>query len=260
MRKIFYLLILIHSLIYAQNITIDSINHQIKELDSLINKNVWNIHYENFNKYQEINNELIILDSLLKKDNLKSEQKEEIKKKILSLKEQLNLLKDYKDFNFAKILLVPQNIEILPKLTNPLAIINAFSHIKKLKNEKEEYIFKFNNFKNLINTIKEKNTDLKELVKINNSKENINELEKSNKKLEEFEQALQFVSVSFLVYEKKIDEEIFRVQSEIKEQSLKALNLVIVIVIVIIISFLLKMIVKKYIKDNERYYTATKII
>ncbi|MBK1971015.1 mechanosensitive ion channel domain-containing protein [Campylobacter sp. TTU_617] len=260
MKKILYLLILVCSFVYSQNATINTINKQIEELNSLINKNVWNIHYENFNKYQEINNELIVLDSLLKKDDLKLEQKEEIKKKIVSLKEQLNLLKDYKDFNFAKILLVPQNIEILPKLTNPLEIINAFSHIKKLKNEKEEYIFKFNNFKNLIDTIKEKNTDLKELVKFNNSKENIKELEKSNKKLEEFEQALQFVSVSFLVYEKKIDEEIFRVQSEIKEQSLKALNLIIAIIIVIVISFLLKMIVKKYIKDNERYYTATKII
>lgn len=48
--------------------------------------------------------------------------------------------------------------------------------------------------------------------------------------------------------------------AEIKVQGLRAINIVIAIVIVIAISFMLKFVAKKYIKDNERYYTATKII
>ena len=90
-----------------------------------------------------------------------------------------------------------------------------------LKGEKEEYAFKFNDFKNLVDKIREKNLELKELVELNPSVENIEALKISDKKLEEFEQALDFVSVSYSVYEKKIDEELSRVSAEIKVQSLK---------------------------------------
>lgn len=75
---------------------------------------------------------------------------DELKRKIATLEEQLNVLKEYKELNFAHSLSAPEDIETLSKLTNPFAIIGAFSHIKKLRGEKEEYAFKFNDFKNLV--------------------------------------------------------------------------------------------------------------
>lgn len=238
---------------------INNINEKINTLNTVISASIWNIRYENFIKYQDINDELIILNLNLKKTS-DIHQQEELKRKIANLEEQLSLLKEYKDLNFAQSLSAPDNIETLSKLTNPLAIIGAFSHIKKLKGEKEEYIFKFNDFKNLVDKIKEKNSELKELVELKPSVENIEALKASDKKLEEFEQALNFASVSYSVYEKKIDEELSRVSAEIKVQGLRAVNILVAIVIVIAIAFMLKFIAKKYIKDSERYYTATKII
>ncbi|HEB9427797.1 TPA: mechanosensitive ion channel [Campylobacter coli] len=238
---------------------VENINGKISNLDTVIGASIWNIRYENFIKYQDINDELIILNLELKKIT-DIHQQDELKRKIATLEEQLNVLKEYKELNFAHSLSAPENIETLSKLTNPLAIIGAFSHIKKLRGEKEEYAFKFNDFKNLVEKIREKNSELKELVRLDSNIENIEALKASDKKLEEFDQALKFASVSYSVYEKKIDDEITRVSAEIKVQGLRAINIVIAIVIVIAISFMLKFVAKKYIKDNERYYTATKII
>ncbi|MBZ7954011.1 mechanosensitive ion channel [Campylobacter sp. W0018] len=236
-----------------------SIQEKINTLNTIINTSIWNVRYENFIKYQNINDEILILNLDLKKTTDILVQ-EELKRKINNLKEQLNLLKEYKDLNFAQILSTPNHVEILPKLTNPLAIIGAFSHIKKIRGEKEEYLSKFNEFKNLVDKIKEKNSELKELVDFDSSPKNIRALKESNQKLQEFTQILNFISTSYSVYEKKIDEEISRTSSEIKIQTLRAINIIISIVFVIAISFLLKYIAKKYIKDSERYYTATKII
>ncbi|MGH2327778.1 mechanosensitive ion channel domain-containing protein [Campylobacter taeniopygiae] len=236
-----------------------SFQEKINTLNTIINASIWNVRYENFIKYQNINDEILILNLDLKKTTDILVQ-EELKRKINNLKEQLNLLKEYKDLNFAQILNTPNHVEILPKLTNPLAIIGAFSHIKKIRGEKEEYLSKFNEFKNLVDKIKEKNSELKELVDFDPSPKNIRALKESDRKLQEFTQILNFISTSYSVYEKKIDEEISRTSSEIKIQTLRAINIIISIVFVIAISFLLKYIAKKYIKDSERYYTATKII
>lgn len=233
---------------------------KINTLNTIIETSIYNIRYNNFIKYQQISDELILLREELDKEHLSYEQKDATQSKIANLEEQLRLLKDYKNLNFTQSLSVNENIEILPKLTNPLAIIGAFSHIKKLKDEKDEHILKMKEFENLVLKIKEKNAELKELVKLDNSKANLNALKESNKKLSEFENALQFAQVSFSVYEKKIEDEIERVNAEIKVQTLRAVNILIAIILVIIASFSLKFIAKKYIKDNERYYTATKII
>ncbi|ECQ3490037.1 mechanosensitive ion channel family protein, partial [Campylobacter jejuni] len=109
---------------------INNINEKINTLNTVISASIWNIRYENFIKYQDINDELIILNLNLKKTS-DIHQQEELKRKIANLEEQLSLLKEYKDLNFAQSLSAPDNIETLSKLTNPLAIIGAFSHIKK---------------------------------------------------------------------------------------------------------------------------------
>lgn len=260
MKKIIILFFLIVFAFGDMNRTIvGNMNDKINNLDAIISASIWDIRYENFIKYQDINDELILLNLELKKTT-DTHHQEELKRRITSLEEQLNLLKEYKDLNFVQSLSAPETIETLPKLTNPLAIIGALSHIKKLKGEKEEYTFKINDFKNLVDKIRIKNLELKEFAKFEPSIKNIEALKASNKKLEEFEQALNFASVSYSVYEKKIDEEIARVGAEIKVQTLRAINIIIAIVVVVTIAFALKFVAKKYIKDNERYYTATKII
>lgn len=120
--------------------------------------------------------------------------------------------------------------------------------MKKIIILKEELKRKIANLENQLSL-------LKELIEFKPSVENIEVLKASGKKLKEFEQALNFVSVSYSVYEKKIIKELSWLSAEIKVQSLRVVN-----ILVIAMTFMLKFITKKYIKDNERYYIATKII
>ena len=113
---------------------------KINTLNTIIDASIYNIRYNNFIKYQQIGDELIILREELDKEHLSYEQKDATQSKIANLEEQLKLLKDYKNLNFTQSLSINENIQILPKLTIPLAIIGAFSHIKKLKDERDEYI------------------------------------------------------------------------------------------------------------------------
>ncbi|MCW1360463.1 mechanosensitive ion channel [Campylobacter jejuni] len=258
MKKIILLLIFCTAL-FANKTIGDELNEKITSLDKAIENSIWNVRYENFIKYQELKTQINFLNSELDKAN-SNREKEEILRKIGHLEEQLSLLAEYKELNFAKFLSLPDSVESLPKLTNPFAIISGLSHIRKLRNAKEEYLNRFKEFQDLFNIIKEKNEELKTLVKLNPSNENFKLLKASDKKLEEFEQALNFSEVSFSVYEKNVDEEIQRVRSDIKTQSLRAINIVAAIIFVLIVSFLLKIASKKYISDNERYYTANKII
>lgn len=260
MKKIF-LIFIFFCLSFADNKEIaNALNKNIQELNSIISTSIWNIKYENFIKYQQTKEELEILNFELKKDNLTTTQKELINRKISSLKDQMSLLKDYKDLNFIKLLTSPDKVSNLDKLTNPFLIISALSYIKKIKDEKNEQKNKINEFNFLVEKLQEKNKKIKELVRIQPTIKNIQNLKKSDKKLEEFNQVLQLAFVSYSVYEKMVDDEILRINEEIKAQTIRLISILVVILLIFILSFALKYIIKKYIKENERYYTANKII
>ncbi|HEB7542129.1 TPA: mechanosensitive ion channel family protein, partial [Campylobacter coli] len=93
MRKI--LLLLCFSLFAFADINrtiINNINEKISNLDTVIGASIWDVRYENFIKYQDINDELIILKLELKKIE-DAHLQDELKRKIATLEEQLNVLK-----------------------------------------------------------------------------------------------------------------------------------------------------------------------
>ncbi|MFG5141920.1 mechanosensitive ion channel family protein, partial [Campylobacter lari] len=76
----------------------------------------------------------------------------------------------------------------------------------------------------------------------------------------DFSQTLRFGEISYSVYEKKIQDEINKTTASIKVQGLRAFNVILGIIIAIAVAFMLKFIARKYIEDNDRFYTANKII
>lgn len=51
---------------------VENINGKISNLDTVIGASIWNTRYENFIKYQDINDELIILNLELKNNRYSS--------------------------------------------------------------------------------------------------------------------------------------------------------------------------------------------
>ncbi|ACM64026.1 mechanosensitive ion channel family protein [Campylobacter lari] len=257
MKKIFLLLFLPFLMLLAQ----DDITHLEEKLNQLHNNlsyNTWVEKYNNFNAYKKTQEEILALE----KEGLKANERNKIiiERQILILKERLELLNEYKSMNFSKLILAPDDIEKMDPLTNPLAIISAYSHIKKLKRDREDFINLLNSFKKTLEELIKENILIAELAKISPNQKRQEELALSNQMVRDFSQTLRFGEISYSVYEKKIQDEINKTTASIKVQGLRAFNVILGIIIAIAVAFMLKFIARKYIEDNDRFYTANKII
>ncbi|AJD01652.1 mechanosensitive ion channel MscS [Campylobacter lari] len=257
MRRIFLISFLFFSILFAQE-NIQHLDQKLDELHKNLSYNTWVVKYNNFNIYKKTQDEILSLE----KESLKANERNKniIERQILILKERLGLLSEYKSTNFTKMVLAPEEVEKMEKITNPLAIVSAYSHIKKLRRDKEEYINLLNSFKQTLQELEKENVLITEIAKIDPTKEHDEHLRNSNQMVKDFAQTLRFGEISYSVYEKKIQEEIEKTTASIKIQGVRAFNIVLAIVIVIAMAFLLKFIARKYIGDNDRFYTANKII
>ncbi|OCX42746.1 hypothetical protein A7X81_05325 [Campylobacter ornithocola] len=257
MKKIFLILFLFFSILLAQE-NIQHLDQKLDELHNSLSYNTWVVKYNNFNIYKKTQDEILSLE----KESLKANERNKniIERQILILKERLGLLSEYKSTNFTKMVLAPEEVEKMEKITNPLAIVSAYSHIKKIRRDKEEYINLLNSFKQTLQELEKENILIAEIAKLDPTKEHNEHLKNSNQMVKDFTQTLRFGEISYSVYEKKIQEEIDRTTASIKIQGVRAFNIVLAIIIVIAMAFLLKFIARKYIGDNDRFYTANKII
>ncbi|EAH7187817.1 mechanosensitive ion channel [Campylobacter lari] len=257
MKKIFLLLFLPFLMLLAQD-DIAHLEEKLNQLHNNLSYNTWVEKYNNFNAYKKTQEEILALE----KEGLKANERNKIiiERQILILKERLELLNEYKSTNFSKLILAPDDIEKMDPLTNPLAIISAYSHIKKLKRDREDFINLLNSFKKTLEELIKENILIAELAKISPNQKRQEELALSNQMVRDFSQTLRFGEISYSVYEKKIQDEINKTTASIKVQGLRAFNVILGIIIAIAVAFMLKFIARKYIEDNDRFYTANKII
>ncbi len=92
------------------------------------------------------------------------------------------------------------------------------------------------------------------------NKEYEKDSEIKNKQLERFETALETMIVTAEVYQKRLEILEININKDIEVQVIKLAKIGVVVLVVFVIFFLLKLFVKKYITDNERFYMANKII
>jgi len=240
------------------------IEEKLKEIDNSLGKNIWLTRYSNYMTYQDLTKEMENTNAQLKRyrkrrDKLSRQKYEELKKKKQTLQKQIEFLKDFKESPFAKVI-KPDEIPPAPKISSPLSIIPAFSYIKQLEQEKRDYEQSFQSLGEIIEKLKEKEQLLKDIYEINKDESFKNKIEELKSEIEEFESAYDISKTTITIYSKKVEEATLSVTEDIKEQIKRAINIAFIILIVIAISLLTKMVVKKYITDDERFYMANKII
>lgn len=243
---------------------LERLANQVEKIDEQLKDNIWLTRYSNFITYQQLLEELESVDEKLKKltaKGKKTPQEEllELTKRQETLERQLELLQEFKSSPFAEMIRPPE-VEASPKIGNPLAIISGFSYIKQLQSQKSEFKSRITGLEDLIERLNQKTQLLEEILNIEYNDEYWHELHVVKKELSEFQAAKDIAATTYAVYEKKADEAIIRVTAEIKDQMKHALNIGIFIVVVIVLSFLFKLMAKRYIKDNERFYLANKAI
>lgn len=236
---------------------IQSYKEAVEVINTDLKGNVWLTRYSNFILYEQLLDKLEKIDNKLKQNSKKLDKKslQDLQKQQNTLEKQLELLKEFKRSPFSQ-LVKPPDIEEVPKINSPIAIISGFSYIKQLQSELKTYETRLKNLGILIEKLKSK----KELLKLLNDKISIQELETLNRELKEFSQASDISKTTFAVYSKKLEESITTATSLITAQAKRAFNIAIFILVVILLSFVFKYFAKKYIKDNVRFYMANKVI
>ncbi|MDD3463682.1 MAG: mechanosensitive ion channel, partial [Sulfurospirillaceae bacterium] len=271
---IFGLVVLVASLAAEVNATtavnfensykIEAIKKKISLIDDAIKENLWFKRYENYITYQELAEELAVVNSEVKNyksktDKTSKERYDKLSDKKELLEKQLELLGEFQNSPFAK-LIEPLEIPMYQRISNPLAIISAFSYIKQIKQDNDAYKTKIERLSVLLEKLSEKQELQTSITQIEPTKENEEAYNETQQEIDAFRSAMEIANTTYNLSAKKVEEVTIRVNQDISAQIKRAFIIGIVIVIVIVISLLFKLGAKKYIEDNERFYMANKVI
>ncbi|MDQ7043409.1 MAG: mechanosensitive ion channel [Sulfurimonas sp.] len=175
------------------------------------------------------------------------------------LTSQLEKLKGKDDAPFEH-LITPPSIGEVEKITNPFDIFTGFSTIKNLNINFEEYKLKRDSLEKIIALLRKEHNIYKELEKLDPSGK-YEEIKKYKQiQLDRFETALDTINVTLDVYQKRLEIAEISINKGIEKQIYRLMKIGTVVLVVFLIFFLLKLVIKKYITDNERFYMANKII
>lgn len=241
---------------------------EIKDVEEKIAKkdSVWIKSYASYitslevrESLEEIKNRI---DFLQKKRDKNLSEADELgaltaREKILT--SQVEKLKK-KDSSPFSTLLTPPNIDEIPSVRNPFDIFMGISLVKTLDKSFSDYILKRDELKEIVSLLKAEVRIYEEIKNLNLQDGYKKESDAKIKQLERFESALDTMNVTADVYQKRLEIIEININKEVESQIFKLAKIGVIVLVVFIIFFLLKLFVKKYIKDNERFYMANKII
>lgn len=239
---------------------------ELERLESAISKEkVWMKSYASYLTSLDIREKLLNITLRIKE--LKKRKKtiknmDELntlisKEKILS--SQIEKLKEKDSAPFSK-LLTPPVVEEAPEITNPIDIFTGISLIKKQSADLKEYIARKEQLIDLIDLLRQERDIYQKIAILDIEKEYRDASNLKSKQLQRFETALDTSTVTAEIYQNRLEIIEININKEIEEQIYKLAKIGIIVLVVFIIFFLMKLVVKKYITDNERFYMANKII
>ncbi len=185
------------------------------------------------------------LNALISREKILTSQIEKLKKK---------------DSSPFSNLLTPPNIDEIPSITNPFDIFTGISLVKTLNKGYSDYILRKDELSSLISLLRTEARIYKEIGLVDTQEKYKEQADTKIKQLERFESALDTMGVTADVYQKRLEIIVTNINKDVNTQIVKIAKIGVIVAIVFVIFFLLKLIVKKYITDNERFYMANKII
>jgi len=238
----------------------------LQDLEKIIlEENVWMKSYASYLTYIEVKDNLEKIKKrinyLSKKAKTTSDHDElnALLSKENILTSQIEKLKGKYDAPFSK-LITPPKIDDIPEISNPFEIFTGISLIKTLNANFEEYIKRKDSLKYLIDILRKENAIYNQMKLLDIEKKYEKERLYKEQQLERFETALDTINVTSEVYQKRLEIAELNINKAIEKQVYRIIKIGIIILVVFIVFFLLKLVVKKYITDNERFYMANKII
>jgi len=242
--------------------------HSLENIQSQISdENMWTKSYSSYLTSLDVKQNLEAIKKRIKylsKHSKKAADKDELiglisKENILA--SQIDKLKGTGSSAPFSDLITPPNIDKIPEIHNPFDILTGLSTIKTLNANLEEYKKKRESLVDLIDELKQENEIYKKILQLQPDNKLYSKIYKEKQtQLEMFERALDTMNVTMDVYQKRLDIAEININKGIEKQVYRLIKIGTAILFVFFIFFLLKLVVKKYITDNERFYMANKII
>lgn len=126
-------------------------------------------------------------------------------------------------------LLNPPEVEKYEDITNPFGIINALSYIKKLENNKKEFITIEKDISKLITLLEEKVFLYLELYNLDQKPQYKETLAFLDKQKKDFTMVLEIVSTTEEVYTRKVEQVTLEIKSQISSQIEKIFTILIIV-------------------------------
>jgi len=239
---------------------------QLQDLEKVIfEEKVWMKSYASYLTSVEVRDNLVKIKkriNYLSKKAKTTSDKDELSALISKeniLTSQIEKLKGKYDAPFAK-LITPPKIDDIPEILNPFEIFTGISLVKTLNSNFEEYIKRKESLNALISLLRKENSIYKQISLLDIEKKYEKEAIRKEQQLERFETALDTINVTSEVYQKRLEIAELNINKAVEKQIYRVMKIAIIILVVFIVFFLLKLVVKKYITDNERFYMANKVI
>ena len=252
----------------AKHRRVESLLKEKAELEKkLLDNNIWSKIYSNYHVYQELKKDEEALNDRINELNrmhVRTDKEENELELAINEREilqgKLQLLKEYEKNPFKKFL-TPPHIDETPTVGNPFAVISALSYIKKLQSDQEEYSNRYRSLRTILKKFEKRKKILEQLVELDrNNPQFKQELKDSTEKINTFVPILEIFKTTRDVYDKKIDEIKLNLRGEIKKEIEKASVIGGIILFFILLIFLMKYLVRRYMSDNERFYTINKAL
>ena len=248
--------------------TVLQFKEELQEINTYLSKdNVWEKSYNSHIAYSQVREDLRTLQKNVrrlndkrKKSTADTEELEDLKGKEKILSEQFELLDTQQGKSMFAALLQPEEIDEMPILSNPVDIFTAISFVKHLEEIYADYVKQGVELQERIALLHKKNSLLKNLVAIDKRGDYQRELRETTHRLDKYTNAHEILEVTANIYDKRIDEIEVKINKQIRIQIYKLSKIGLIILFLFGLAFLLKMMSKKYIIDNDRFYMANKII
>ncbi len=229
--------------------------------------NVWSKIYSNYTTYQDLrkrfdklSKRIYILSNTKNKTPKEEKELHNARLERETLQGKLQLLKEYQDNPFQK-LLTPPKVDTPPTIGNPFAIINAFSYKKKLKSDQSAYAAVHADLLNVIDRLKERSRILKQMISLDLTNKALHaKLNAIEQELETLKPVEEILKTTEGVYVKKIDEARIKVDSDIRREISKALLITIVVVGFFLLFLAAKFLIQRYMSKKESFYLINKAL
>ncbi|MEA1892098.1 MAG: mechanosensitive ion channel [Campylobacterota bacterium] len=248
----------------------EKINHYINQLKKIEEKiseeKVWTKSYASYltsldvrENLQKIKKRIKYLQKKRKKTLSEQDELSALISKEKILASQIEKLNKKDSAPFSKII-TPPSIEDRPSISNPFDIFTGISLIKTLNSDFNDYIKRQEELTSLIHLLQRERTIYEKIAELDIDKDHDQDSKEKIKQLDRFVTALDTMEVTAEVYQKRLDILEVNINKDVEVQIVKIAKIGVAIIVVFFFFFLLRLFVKKYITDNERFYMANKII